>query len=301
MSLGLPYKSEINSFDGKSKADNILCQLVEKCTSNEDYKAICMIESGAWGTVWQKELVQLKDGGFIVQSWTDPSKNPLSEMKKVQLDLDLGKEIMALKSAQFVFRSSLNKNPDVKTREEFARVGYLYLAVGSEANWLAFPRQITGGVYENNALNRICYAFANVFSEKTEVFFSLLDEEDAKPIIDAIDSWPMYFQRLRYELEEQVRRDGPIKAYVSEALAQDARDKGFELQPYQPVEIMVSYAKQDNRNLIDFRVEFSEDAEPIWVSPNYLLIDESEPLYEAIKEYQESLQDTKWISVPRRQ
>lgn len=298
MSLGLPYKSRIDSFDRKLRYDDILRQLVEKCTSNDDYSAVCMIEEGAWGIGEQREVVQLKDGTSLIQSWTDPSKNPFSDVNTVHLELDLVQEFMALKSGQFVLRSALNKNPDLNTREEFARIGYLYMAVDSEAGWLIFPRQIIDGVYENNALNRICYAFAKAFSDESECFFSLMDKAEAKPIIESIDFWPHLITRHSMEIMELylLHDISSIVTFVTEDLVQDAQKEGLILIPNQKLDVSIGY-KSGGSGFLELWFELPENNKRIGVSPTYLLIDESEPLYETLKSYQNSLQELKWISI----
>jgi hypothetical protein len=104
----------------------------------------------------------------------------------------------------------LNKNPNLATKTEYGRVAYLYIVVGNEAEWLGFPRHIEG-VYENNALNRICDAMARAFSEDGEGYFSLIDKEEAKRITDTIEEWPMFELRQtreqRREMEQEAWRN----------------------------------------------------------------------------------------------
>ena len=114
----------------------------------------------------QSELIQLQDNHFLAQSWREAgSKEELSKSRFVYLDLDLRKEIGELRNGDFQLRSNSNKNPDIKTGEEFHRKGYLLFATGDQADWIGFPRQAMNGVYADNAINRLCEAFSIAFTD----------------------------------------------------------------------------------------------------------------------------------------
>jgi hypothetical protein len=207
--MGLPYSSD--KFYPEKWEDDVLHQMTAEYHAIDGCVAICVHQSGAWELTGQGELVQLDDGSFLAQSWYENgSKSELSERRHINLDIDLRSEFAHLKSARFKLRSMLNKNPNLATKTEYGRVAYLYIVVGNEAEWLGFPRHIEG-VYENNALNRICDAMARAFSEDGEGYFSLIDKEEAKRITDTIEEWPMFELRQtreqRREMEQEAWRN----------------------------------------------------------------------------------------------
>jgi hypothetical protein len=214
----------------------------------------------------------------------------LSDPRQVHLNIDFSTELNALRTEQFKLRSMLNKNPDLKTGKEYLRVGTIFLVGGNEAEWIAFPRHVGGGHYENNAINRLCAAFEIASSDESKCSFILIEQEEAKTILGSIKDWPMYLIWQGTELIDRVMiYRQPIQAYVTEELAHDARETGMQFKSFQQVEILDVSPKKGGSGLVEFLIQRAEGKKKIMVSPNYLQIRESEPLF-----------GTSPISVPNR-
>ncbi len=86
-------------------------------------------------------------------------KKMVTEIRAAIPDFDLKQELECLRKEGFNLRSWDNRNPDLDTGEEM-RSGRLYLAVGTDMEWLAcprlgVPREAEYSKYKNNAANRI--------------------------------------------------------------------------------------------------------------------------------------------------
>ena len=142
--------------------ESISQSLVQKLASSPEFKAICLIKSGAWGYEFQDEIIQLEDGKFLHQSWND-NTNLVEQKSLSEIDLDLQAEITHLRGeGLYIQNSGENKNPELKSGLELGRGSTIFLAVDNDFEWLTWPKP-GNGIYKNCAPNRI---FKAIFDEK---------------------------------------------------------------------------------------------------------------------------------------
>jgi len=139
------------------KANNdLLAVLIQDASAVPGCIGVCTISGAAHGYEIQKAVIQLEDGTFLAQSWSDlPSL--VSEPHLVKLDLDLRKELLQLCSDGTILRGAENENTDCKSGMT-GREATIYLAAGSEAEWFRLASPLLNGEYPNNAMNRLYVA-----------------------------------------------------------------------------------------------------------------------------------------------
>jgi hypothetical protein len=163
--MGLPYQTDYMNWRDidlktvswkdidKQTNDNILHAVMETARSSADYVGVCLLIGGAHGYEMQYEFIQLMDGNFLFQAWSDLSKgSPATSL--VQLNIDLRKEIHNLQGDNSLTRKARNENIDSSTGEG-GRYTTIYIVVGEDAEWIACQTPLEGGIYKNNAINRI--------------------------------------------------------------------------------------------------------------------------------------------------
>ena len=149
--------AEINEFN----LESIFQSLVQELASSPEFTAICLIKSGAWGYVFQDEIIQLKDGVFMHRRWDD-NTSTVKQRSLSGIKLDLRAEIANLREeGLYMQNSGENKNPELKSGLELGRGSTIFLAVDTDFEWLTWPKP-GNGIYKNCAPNRI---FKAIFDE----------------------------------------------------------------------------------------------------------------------------------------
>jgi hypothetical protein len=143
------------------EADVRLKALVLEYSSMPDCVGFCFVDAYVHGYNFQKLIIQHFDGTFTAQAW-DSGTNK-NETTKLIIDLDLSSELDYLRKDSIVLRKAgvVNHNIDQKSKLE-NRYCWLYIISGNNAEWLLYPRLLKGGIYTNNAANRLLRAVDNM-------------------------------------------------------------------------------------------------------------------------------------------
>jgi hypothetical protein len=148
--MRLPYRGD---------KDAVLAALIADASGMPDCVALCLLTGGAHGYSFQNLALQLQDGRFLYQSWSDLS-NEASESAVLICNLDLRDELQHLRTDGTFLRQEqrwswtvpeadypdklINRNPDLKTGRT-GRLTTIYLAVGEDSEWAVYPRPLAGG------------------------------------------------------------------------------------------------------------------------------------------------------------
>lgn len=173
--MGLPYKSKSlpNDWDGWNRLsdeeiieyltkyyENTLQEaIIEQTCSSDDYIGICILMTGAHGYSFQDEIIQLQNGSFLHQSWSDLHKDtPLTAACEVHIDIDLREELRLLRCGNFKLKGGFNENLGLDTGMEL-RTGTIYIAIKSNIEWFSASLSSPKERYTNNPINRLFRVF----------------------------------------------------------------------------------------------------------------------------------------------
>ena len=155
-----PEFGELLKYVQNFQEASITQAIIEKSCSSPDFIGICVVIGGAFGDEWQDELIQLKDGTHLHSHWASTTE-VIEETQRLDLSLDLPTELENLRTEGYKLRGDLgggeNKNPELETGSGLGRYGRIYIAVGTDIEWLECERPMKGK-YKNNAVNRIFQA-----------------------------------------------------------------------------------------------------------------------------------------------
>lgn len=153
--------NELLRYIGEFQEASIPQAIVEKSCSSSDFVGVCIVTASAFGDSSEDELIQLQDGSFLHSRWNSVNEQ-VEKKHRFDLKLDLPTELRNLRNENYKLRGGLdggeNENPNLETGRGLGRYGMIYVAVGTDIEWLMCERPMIDGKYKNNAVNRIYQA-----------------------------------------------------------------------------------------------------------------------------------------------
>jgi hypothetical protein len=137
----------------RRKCDAILDALTADAQRIPECVGVCLVTGGAHDYNFQTALVQLRHGMFLTQSW-DNLGGLNTVLAPVTFALDLPEALYAIRHDSTILRGPGNRNVDRNTGLE-NRVSTVYLVVGTDGEWVNYPRPLLHGHHPNTAANRI--------------------------------------------------------------------------------------------------------------------------------------------------
>jgi hypothetical protein len=161
--LHLPYQAHshhINDERGGKYNHEMLATFIENVSAISNCVAACLLTGSVHGYGFQAAIVQVNDGACFRQSWVEGATILAnSSAQRIGEDFDLQKELLSLRNGSWTFRSieTVNHNLDQKTGIE-GRIATLFIATGTDTEWLTCSRLLLRVEYLDNPLNRILIA-----------------------------------------------------------------------------------------------------------------------------------------------
>ena len=144
----------------KKYNEELVSIFVESVSTIPEYATACLLAGEVHGYMFQHVIVQVEDGACFRQSWTNGvTIEATSSIQRIGGNLDLRKELLLLRNGTWTFRNAeaVNHIIDQKSGIE-GRTASLFIAVGTDVEWLTCSRLLLRGEYPNNPLNRILLA-----------------------------------------------------------------------------------------------------------------------------------------------